>query len=387
MIPYPKVGDRFKVKGQKLKSHNATLVVKKAAVIYLPQYGEQLHHTLILDSFKDDEVWWFTPVGEFGMQKVNLYAFYQFGTRLRQAVTMPLQPILEQFERNDDFPNPENLQVLGTMEVVYANCLAFAKHTEGYKLPKSRAKVKEIEAVHLQYWDLIGKAHAADLSDTALYTRWMRRTNRLVGEFEEILKHEITSINAFVTGDKGDKDTDVLAERASEGFPAEVRKHLPDTAIYDFNEAGKCYLFDCYTAMAYHILRAVEAVSRKYLEVVKGSPYTGTPGFGQYIGALGAKKLAVPIRILQRLDEMREYERNPIAHPEFVVEADDALSMYNLAYGVVPMMTKEIETKWNHGDIKLIDAAKNIEDVERNLADVPFGQPINYDLAVGVIVK
>lgn len=279
------------------------------------------------------------------MQKVNLYAFYNFGLRLREAVSIPWQPILEGYEQSGNFSLPEDFKVLGPMEVVYASCLGFIKKTEGYKLQKSRAKVKEIEELHIRYWGLIGKAYDdKNLQEVAgLYTRWMRQANRLVGEFQETLKHEITSINAFVTADKGDKDTDILAERAVEAFGPEVRKHLPATAIYDFNEAGKCYLFDCYTAVGYHILRGVEAVALKYLETAKGTPYTGDPGLGQYIGALTAKKLAVPVRVLQRLDELREFERNPIAHPEFIVEADEALSMYNLAQGVVPLITKEIE--------------------------------------------
>ena len=278
------------------------------------------------------------------MQKVNVYAFYNFGKRLVESVSISMRTIMEPHTMSGDYPEVDATTMLGSLEAVYANCLIFLEKTETCKLPKSRQKVREIEELELKYWNLIGNAlHIHD--DAArheLYTRWLRRTSELVAEFDETLRHEIDRINAFVTTDKGSHDIEILAERAHEGFEADVRKYLPDTAIYDFKEAGKCYLFDLYTAMGYHILRGVEAVALKYLETAKGAPYTGDPGLGQYIGALRAKVLNVPPRIIQRLDELREFERNPIAHPEFIVGADDALSMYNCSQGIVPLMTKEI---------------------------------------------
>lgn len=112
---------------------------EKSAVIYLPQYKARCR--LLLEAEEDDGIWWFSPVNLSGMHKVNLYAFYRFGQRLKEAVTMPMQPILEQYERLDNFPKPDSLNALGCMEAVYASCLLFLEKTEGYKLAKSRAKV------------------------------------------------------------------------------------------------------------------------------------------------------------------------------------------------------------------------------------------------------
>lgn len=276
---------------------------------------------------------------------MNVYAFYRFGKRLKDVTSFAMQPMFEKHEWDKNFPFELDFPVMPTMEAVYANCLYFLEKTEGFNLDKSRDKVSEIETLHLRYWKLIGAAYKThDLSEVfTLFSRWLRQTNRLVDEFEETLKHEIDRINAFVTGDKGDKDIEILADRAHEGFSAEVRKHLPDTAIYDFKEAGKCYLFDCYTAMGYHILRGTEAVVLKYLETLTGSAWTGTPGWGQYVQKLEKKSLNVPKRIIQRLNEIREYERNPIAHPEFIVEPDEAMPLYNLAHGVIPMIVKEMQ--------------------------------------------
>jgi hypothetical protein len=289
----------------------------------------------ILTDIEDEDEWWFYPVGK-NMQKVNVDAFYRFGARMKDAMSIGLEPLL----KNGMI---EASWVEKSLEAIYANCLIFLRKTEGYNLPKSREKAKEIEDLELRYWKHVAIAAKEENEQERqeLFKRFLPQCKRLLTEFESALRHEVSNINAFVIDEKGSYDIHKLIERAHEHFSEEVRKHLPDTAIYDFKEAGKCLAFDCPTAMAYHILRGTEAMVLAYFAVLNGSAYSGRPGWMNYINAL--RPLSAPSRILQRLDEIREYERNPIAHPEFVVEPDEAMPLYNLVHGVIPMMAKEMQ--------------------------------------------
>lgn len=308
-----------------------------------PRHGMgNLEYNNTLDDIDD---WWFYPIGDDGMQKVNVYAFYRFGKRLKEAGSVSLQPVLEQFEFNGQSPQIDATRMLAAMETIYAGCLVFLKDTEGCVLPKSCAKIAEIKELHIRYWKLIGNAIDAndDEERTALFTRWLRQANRLTDDFEEILKHEVDRINAFVTTQKGSHDTEILAERAEESYSAETRKYLSAHSIYDFKEAGKCLLFDCYTAMGYHIFRGTEALMLRYYEVLAGKVYSGAPGWGSVESALTAKKFSVPHDILITLSQMRVHLRNGIAHPDFIIEADEALPFYNIAQLIIPRIAKEIE--------------------------------------------
>lgn len=308
------------------------------AAIYLTQYGSSYHTSLV--EAENDEVWWFSPIGTGGMKKVNVFTFYRFGSQLKEILWTPYIPIppLKVNEPVELIHYP----IDACIGKVHGLCSLFLLKTADVNLPTARENIEKLRDLVAGCAEAVGK-----MSDQSEREREFRsclhRCNFFLERFEEALKYDMSRINAVIIPRKGIYDSDDLMERADEHFSPEVRKHLPATAIHDFKEAGRCLIFNCYTAMGYHIVRGVEAVTLKYLETAKGAPYKGDPGLGQYIGALQARKLAIPTRILQRLDELRKYERNPIAHPDFVIEADEALPMYNLAHGVVPMMANEIE--------------------------------------------
>lgn len=271
------------------------------------------------------------------MRKVNVYAFYQFGSLMKQAMFKHLlRPIIEEEQV------PFGYSIEQILEDVAHTAQAFLERTEGYDVPESRKFANEIYESKLGCHQALQHCNS-ETERQFTFRNFLFECRRSVNEFENALRHEVLRINAFVVAEKGSYDLDKLVLRAQEHFPTDVLEHLPETAVYDFKEAGKCLAFDCYTAMGYHILRAVEALALKYLETLKNAPFTGAKGFGQYVGALGNKKLDVPVRILQRLDELREFERNPINHPDFIVKQAEALPFYGLAQNIVPMITVEIE--------------------------------------------
>lgn len=278
------------------------------------------------------------------MQKVNVHAFYRFGISIREATLLPMiklpvlvTQILPDLEEKITF-TPERV-----LETISIQCGAFLRETTECHLPESRKIAEQMHQLGIEHSRSLFDAQGDQRLREGIFRQLLFQLQALSFEFENALSHETNTINAFVTGDKLDKNIDVLAMRAHECYSADVIKHLPDQTVYDFKEAGKCLLFDCYTAMGYHIFRGVEGLMTKYYEVVAGKPYTGDRGWGQVEQALTAKRLNVPVRLLNSLANMRVYWRNEIAHPGFNIEPDEAMPLYNIAQVVVPMMTKEID--------------------------------------------
>jgi hypothetical protein len=65
--------------------------------------------------------------------------------------------------------------------------------------------------------------------------------------------------------------------------PDSIIKLIPEAAV-DFDEAGRCWLFDTYTAVGFHLMRATDAVMRSYYRAAVGvEPKVKFRNWGAYI--------------------------------------------------------------------------------------------------------
>lgn len=87
---------------------------------------------------------------------------------------------------------------------------------------------------------------------------------------ETILKAELDDADTYFVSTKRIYKTDKLIAHADEVLRESIRSEMPSQAIEDFRQAGRCIAFECHTAAASHILRSLEAVLRKYIQVVTG---------------------------------------------------------------------------------------------------------------------
>jgi hypothetical protein len=91
-------------------------------------------------------------------------------------------------------------------------------------------------------------------------------------ELETVLAAELQSLDPYLVSQKGTHSTPDLIERAEIMFPEKIRKRLPEQAIIDVRQAGRCLALDNPTAAAFHVLRAVESVMAVYFKTVTGKP-------------------------------------------------------------------------------------------------------------------
>jgi len=162
-------------------------------------------------------------------------------------------------------------------------------------------------------------------------------------EFETVLAAELQSLDTYLVSQKGTHSTPDLIERAEIMFPEKIRRRLPEQAIIDVRQAGRCLALDNPTASAFHVLRAVESVMAVYFERVTGKPLpTRMRNWSIYLKAL-RKHPDHSERVVTFLDHIRDSYRNPILHPEIVVSEDEAESLLGASASAIRLLVMEIE--------------------------------------------
>jgi hypothetical protein len=160
-------------------------------------------------------------------------------------------------------------------------------------------------------------------------------------DFETILRTELDNADTYFIMPKGSHKTSVLLYNAHRELPSYVTTEHPEV-IEDFNEAGKCMLFNSGTAAGFHLLRATETVIRKYLVTTTGKEVPAkTRNWGAYIKILnnhGARPQITGI-----LHHIKEIYRNPILHPEVLLKPEDAPVLFGLCVSAIIVMANEIK--------------------------------------------
>lgn len=162
-------------------------------------------------------------------------------------------------------------------------------------------------------------------------------------DFETVLANELPGLATYSVSPKGIFSTDDLITNAELQIPETYRAALGEKAKADIQQAGKCLAFELPTASAFHMWRAVESVMDSYYEALTNKSFADagiTRNWGAYIKALQTAKAQNKITVF--LDHIREEYRNPISHPNEMLELDEAFALFGPAISVIGQMLKEI---------------------------------------------
>ena len=184
---------------------------------------------------------------------------------------------------------------------------------------------------------------AANPNADLITTLQLNSIRDLAKQFETVLSAEVQALDTYHVSQKGSYSTRDLIERAEIVFPESIRQKLPDMTIADIKQAGRCIALDTPTGAAFHLMRAIEGVMSIYYAQVLGAPIpTRMRNWGVYIKNLRNSGKA-DARILNFLDHIRENYRNPITHPEAMVDGDEAEILLGVAVSAIRQMIIEIK--------------------------------------------
>lgn len=238
------------------------------------------------------------------MQKVNGYSFYQIG--------MVIHPLTE-------LKGPMKLNVV--MLDILAAKEWLRSLSNDYLVPLVVSK----SAINILFWTLNKiLPDGSDWSNIDFGVEMdpysVSNIRQQAKDFETVFAAELNSISTYFVSQKLAYDTRALIESGEHVFPENVRKEIPQETINDIKQAGRCIAFDIPTAAAFHIIRATENVILQYLNKLTGkSVKPRMRNWGAYIKAL--RGCGADTRVTEFLDHIREHYRNPVLHPELMLDS------------------------------------------------------------------
>ncbi len=165
--------------------------------------------------------------------------------------------------------------------------------------------------------------------------------------FQTVLTAEFTNSATFSVPQRWGYRTPTLIVNAASCAGLDRRGDFQGTPLLDLNEAGKCLAFEMPTASGFHAARAVEAILRRYYEALIG-PLPDRAPMGTLVETLeqASKKKGAARpdqRTIRTLREIKDLDRNPLAHPEATLDMLSAKALFELAGIAIWRMLKEID--------------------------------------------
>lgn len=262
------------------------------------------------------------------MKETNLNIFYHLGRGIKD---------IDKLE-----PGADLTLSMFLLFDCYAWLINFVHETKDIDVPDTRAAAEYL----MKGMDALGDFR--NLSSSRRESPLTLEEVRIIVDrkdwFEKCLDREYRYLDVFTVTAKGIYDTRLLMTKPEHKFPLRIRGALPEQAVSDLKQAARCLAFDIPTACAFHICRATEALMLNYYEILAGHPWAfPKKDWKIYIEQLVKEK--APRRITDRLDEIRDSDRNAYTHPERNVTLEEAPIQFELCTGVIFLMADEIDKK------------------------------------------
>lgn len=164
-----------------------------------------------------------------------------------------------------------------------------------------------------------------------------RNVSSAAQEFETVLRTELNNADTYFIDPKGTHKTSILLTDASREIPASILNDVGKQVIEDFNQAGRCLLFDNSTAVGFHLMRAMESVIYAYLKKMTGKDMPiKSRNWGAYLRVL--RGCSADSRVIGMIEHIKDTYRNPILHPEVTLSTEEAQVLFGLAVSAIVLI-------------------------------------------------
>ena len=271
----------------------------------------------------ENSSWALLPLGDTDMIRMNPYYFYNLGVVLKPLESLKDGDLMADVIIDLYIAN-------GAVERLFDGFYPFrACVNTGNKLYEAvQAVIDKYNTEKMEKLDFAGSY----------------RITSAAKEFQTILAAEMQTLDTYHASPKALYSTQDLIERAEIILPETTRADVPGETIREIKHAGRCLAFELPTACGFHTVRATEAVIREYYRTVVGTvPKVKARNWGAYIKRLRERN--ADAKIITVLEQIKDTYRNPIVHPEDVLEMEDAIILFGMAGGVIVSMMKDIASR------------------------------------------
>ena len=189
--------------------------------------------------------------------------------------------------------------------------------------------------------------------------------------FEEAFRHELAKVPSYVLEEKRGFGVRTLVDRAYKIISTKNHPYLSEFAQHNIGEAGRCFVFDCFTATGYHSTRAVEDVARSYYTLVtERRPYDVRNGNLYFHGmgkitnelrdVLTSIKSSTAKHLLKAatgnlgsvvafLEQICLVYRDPLSHPDIIaLDEDGAADVFFQCVEAISSMLNDVRERSPH---------------------------------------
>ena len=161
-----------------------------------------------------------------------------------------------------------------------------------------------------------------------------------INKFVNTFRFDMEDRHVYLATGVGAYSIPKLIENADSHLSVLAQQSIDFKVRGDFHYAGTCLAFDLYTASGFHALRAVEQMARIYHKAITGCPELTTKNLGPLINDLrdelekeeGARASESHLGlIIILLTKINRIFRQPIMHPEMVLNYNSAKSIFDIS--------------------------------------------------------
>jgi hypothetical protein len=143
--------------------------------------------------------------------------------------------------------------------------------------------------------------------------------------FDVALSIQFDHLDTYRVMPKGTHDTRKLIEHPEMAFEG-LWGHMRPLAQEDWASGSRCLAFDLPTACGFHVIRSMEATVVQYLDLKK-IPHPKRD-LGEYVRLM--RSAGVPDDATDIVEQIRKHHRNPLMHPDDVLDVSEAMAIFDL---------------------------------------------------------
>jgi hypothetical protein len=249
------------------------------------------------------------------MQKIDAGYIYELGAAIRPLRTLGFDSLTSPWVVWGALTNARDTITQFVSASIYSSALRTAPAYAQKLIEQLQILADKIEYGEIKQDDVLKPIDMIDIT-------------KAFASFEPVMIAEMQAASIFYVPPRGAFDNNSLIEEGESLFPDSLLSKVPETE-HDVKQGARCIAFALPTASGFHFHRANEAVLRKYFDQVAGPdqrPNNST--MGTLLAKL--KKLDKGDKsIIAALDNIKEFHRNPLMHPEHTLaDVGEAISLY-----------------------------------------------------------
>jgi hypothetical protein len=232
----------------------------------------------------------------------------------------------------------------------------FSSKAEGFNTCRHTVKAVLTEAERLMREEFRNKEGIFQF-DLVVEPWRLLDLSKALDAFQAVFTAESTDQEIYSVEQVSIYKMDALASKSSDRFPEEYKHVIPDAALLEFDNAGKCLAFNLPTASGFHALRGVELCILAYLErrevnVDKLKTWHQYCQAIEKLEGLGVHPYKPSLKVAAMVSRMKDLDRNPLMHPQDTLDIGGADQLFNLSSITVIELAKD--------DLQLEKALKSV---------------------------